>query len=79
MARANVIRLVAIYALVHDRPGLTVKQVAEGIGVSYYNVRNCLPTLEGAGLLLSEDERGRLFVFEDEGGVPIRGGRGSEA
>lgn len=63
MRRANRERLEAIWQAVERQPGVKAGQVAHELGVPRSSLMRALPALEEAGLLLSEDRRGRLWPF----------------
>lgn len=49
--------------LIEDRPGIRASEVAREMGVERSTVLRRLPALEEAGILLSEDDGGRLSLF----------------
>ena len=49
--------------IIREKPGLTAAQLAHELGVSRSTVTRRLPSLEEAGYLYSEDERGGLWPF----------------
>lgn len=51
------------YHTIEDHPGLNPTQLAEQLGVASSTIQRRLPSLEEAGLLLHEDERGGLWPF----------------
>jgi Mn-dependent DtxR family transcriptional regulator len=53
-------RLEAIWQVVEREPGLKPGQIARKLGIARSAVTRALPALEEAGLLLYEDDRGRL-------------------
>ena len=57
----------AIVALLMRRhpDGLTIGQLARLAGVAYESIRYVLYRLERRGLLLCEDDDGRLSIYED--------------
>ncbi len=48
-----------------SNPGKTAYKIAKIVGVDYRVVHSGMATLEKLGYLISEDECGRLYVFED--------------
>jgi Mn-dependent DtxR family transcriptional regulator len=60
MRDANQKRLESIWRTVEQEPGIRAGAVARKLGVPRSSVMRALPTLEQAGLLLSEDRKGRL-------------------
>lgn len=55
------VREIADY--VDHHPGSRPSEIAKDLGVSRATVTRTLPALEGAGRLLAEDNRGRLWPF----------------
>lgn len=47
------------------QPGVTPSQLARQLGVPTSTVTRRLPSLEEAGILLYEDEQGRLWPYQD--------------
>ena len=56
-------RLEAIWQAVEGEPGIRPGRVAEKLGVSRTAVIRALPALDDEGLLLSEDQKGRLWPW----------------
>ena len=56
-------RLERMADAVGQQPGISQSELARQLGVPRSTVKRDLPTLEQAGILLSEDERGRLALF----------------
>lgn len=57
-------RLESMAAVLAQCPeGLTQSELARQLNIPRCTVKRDLPTLEEAGILLSEDDRGRLFLF----------------
>lgn len=54
---------VQIYATLTVIPNQTATEVAKSLGVSRERVVSMLATMEGIGLLLAEDDDGRLTVW----------------
>ena len=67
MRRANRERLETIYRAVEQEPGIKAGGVARRLGLARSSVTRALPALEEAGLLLSEDGKGRLRVWVGKG------------
>ncbi len=49
--------------IIHEKPGITPAQLARELGVVRSTVTRRLPSLEEAGYLYAEDERGGLWPF----------------
>lgn len=57
-------RLQQMAEVIRQHPsGVSQSQIARKLGVPRCTVKRDLPTLEKAGILLCEDERGRLSLF----------------
>ncbi len=64
MARkADIQRIQQIERYIEEHPGSKPFDVAKGLKLSPSTVTRYLPALEEQGILLSEDERGRLWPF----------------
>jgi Mn-dependent DtxR family transcriptional regulator len=63
MRRAGKKRLEAIWQTVEDEPGIQAGKVAKKLGISRSSVTRALPAMDGEGLLLSEDQKGRLWPW----------------
>lgn len=50
-------------AIIAQQPGLTAGELARALGVPTSTVTRRLPSLEEAGILLYEDEAGRLWRY----------------
>jgi DNA-binding IclR family transcriptional regulator len=50
--------------VIHENPGITPAQLARELGVARSTVTRRLPSLEEAGYLYAEDERGGLWRFK---------------
>lgn len=61
--RTNEERVQAIGQLVEDNTGLTYSALAEMLGVPASSIMRALPDLEAQGILLAEDDAGRLSFF----------------
>ena len=62
MARKTSKRRVEMIAqAVQSNPGKRAGYIAQKLGLSRSSVTRALPALEEAGILLAEDEHGRLF------------------
>jgi DNA-binding MarR family transcriptional regulator len=53
-------------AKLRAQPGLSPRELAQQLGVPTSTVTRRLPSLEEAGMLLYEDEQGRLWPFTDD-------------
>ncbi len=56
------------FAQIAETPGLNPTELAERLGVASSTVQRRLPSLEDAGFLLAEDDRGGLWPFGKRGG-----------
>jgi len=54
-------RVEMIAQAVQSNPGKRAGYIAQGLGLSRSSVIRSLPALEEAGILLAEDNHGRLF------------------
>uniref|UniRef100_A0A540VD17 MarR family transcriptional regulator n=2 Tax=Litorilinea aerophila TaxID=1204385 RepID=A0A540VD17_9CHLR len=52
--------------LLEERPGLSAREIARHLDVAPSTVTRMLPNLEEAGILLYEDDKGRLWPFQQE-------------
>lgn len=52
-----------MYQIIAQEPGITPAELARRLNVDRATVHRRLPSLEEAGYLLSEDERGGLWPF----------------
>ncbi len=50
-----------LYCLIRLHPGCRISELARLLRVPYYIVYSRLVTLEGAGILLAEDDRGHIY------------------
>ncbi len=67
MARQpNPERLEGIYRKIEEYPGEHPGFIARLLGVNRSEVTRALPALEDRGLLVSEDDHGRLWPFRRE-------------
>jgi DNA-binding IclR family transcriptional regulator len=64
MRRTNEERMRAIWQAVGQEPGICPARVAQKLGIPRSSVLRALPALDEAGLLLSEDRRGRLWPWK---------------
>ena len=64
MRKTNVKRIEAIWQTVRREPGARPGRVARRLGIPRSSVLRALPALEEAGLLLSEDDHGRLWSWK---------------
>lgn len=53
-----------LYDVIKSNPGLTSREIGRLMGRSSNQVLTILPSLEAGGLLVSEDDVGRLFPME---------------
>lgn len=53
-------------ALIEAQPGIRASELAAKLGVDKSTVLRRMPSLEDAGILLVEDEHGRLFMYQRE-------------
>lgn len=68
MARpANHDRANEIYRTIEQNPGKKAGLIARLLGLNRSEVTRSLPTLEDKGLLVSEDEKGGLWLFRKNG------------
>lgn len=51
------------YRTIEQNPGLNPTELAEQLGMASSTIQRRLPSLEEAGFLLTEDERGGLWPF----------------
>lgn len=51
------------FATIEQNPGLNPTELAAQLGVASSTVQRRLPSMEEAGLLLAEDDRGGLWPF----------------
>jgi Fic family protein len=56
-------RLEQMAQVIERRPGISQAELARAMNMPRSTVKRDLPTLEKAGVLLSEDARGRLALF----------------
>lgn len=54
----------AMAALIEAQPGIRASELAAKLGVEKSTVLRRMPSLEDAGILLAEDEHGRLFMYQ---------------
>lgn len=65
MARpTNHDRAVQIYRAIEENPGKRAGLIARLLGLNRSEVTRILPALEDKGLLVSEDEKGGLWLFK---------------
>ena len=50
--------------IIHNKPGIRPSELARELRVARSTVQRRLPSLEEAGFLYSEDERGGLWPFK---------------
>ena len=63
MRRASKKRLEAIWQMVEQEPGIRAGRIAEKLGIPRSSVTRALPAMNDEGLLLSEDQKGRLWPW----------------
>ena len=63
MRHTNQKRLEAIWRTVEETPGIRAGQVARDLDLHRTTVMRALPAMEEEGLLLSEDDQGRLWSW----------------
>ena len=61
--QARQARLEQMAEAIEQQPGISQSELARQLGVPRSTVKRDLPTLEQAGVLLAEDERGLLSLF----------------
>ncbi len=52
-----------MYRIVEEQNGASARDIAQEIGVAASTVMRALPSMEEAGYLLYEDDKGRLWPF----------------
>lgn len=52
------------YRLIQSNPGLSATELSELMKVAPTTIQRRLPRMEEAGMLLSQDAKGRLWPFE---------------
>ena len=63
MRQTNQKRLEAIWRTVEENPGIRAGRVARNLDLHRTVVMRALPVMEEEGLLLSEDDQGRLWSW----------------
>lgn len=53
-----------IERMLQDDPGQSAREIADKLGVAPTTITRALPGMEEAGVLLYEDEKGRLWPFK---------------
>ena len=53
-----------IQQILQQDPGLSVRELARRVARASSPILRCLPGMEEAGYLISEDDNGRLWPFE---------------
>ncbi|MFN8485237.1 MAG: hypothetical protein U0768_19540 [Anaerolineae bacterium] len=61
--RTDETRIEDIARMIEEQPGLTANGIADLLGVPASSVARALPSVEESGVLLAEDDRGRLSFF----------------
>ena len=57
-------RLEVIWRTLEQEPGVPAGRLAKKLGIPRSSVMRALPSLDGEGLLLSEDQKGRLWPWK---------------
>jgi predicted transcriptional regulator len=55
-----------VYALLKEKPGLTPTQISRALGIGRHRVINALIFMEELDLMVSEDDSGRVYPFEED-------------
>ena len=55
-----------VQQIIEQHPGISIRELARQLGVAASTILRRLPSLEEAGILLSEDDEGGLWPFADE-------------
>ena len=58
--------LQVMYDRLKESPGISATELSRRLHVAPSTVQRRLPSLEEAGFLLSEDQAGRLWPYEDD-------------
>lgn len=66
MRKTNPQRVQDIWQAVQQEPGIRPAQLARRLGIPRSSVTRALPALDEQGLLLSEDQRGRLWPWQEK-------------
>ena len=53
----------AMVELIEQQPGISARDLAQQLGVAPSTVTRRLPSIDEAGILLAEDEKGGLWPF----------------
>lgn len=61
--RTDETRIEDIARVIQEQPGLTANGIADLLGVPSSSVTRALPSVEDSGVLLTEDDHGRLAIF----------------
>ena len=56
-----------VQQIIEQHPGISIRELACQLGVAASTILRRLPSLEEAGILLSEDDEGGLWPFDHEG------------
>jgi Mn-dependent DtxR family transcriptional regulator len=59
-------RVQDIWQVVQQEPGIRPGRIAQKLGIPRSSVTRALPALDEAGMLLSEDRRGRLWPWKEK-------------
>ncbi len=55
-----------VQQIIEQHPGVSAREIARQLGVAASTIVRRLPSLEEAGVLLSEDDKGGLWPFDNE-------------
>ncbi len=64
MRYADKEKLEAIWQVVEQEPGIRPARIAQKLNIPRSSVTRALPAMEMEGLLLSEDDQGRLWPWK---------------
>ncbi len=59
-------RIEAVALYVNNHPGSKATDIARGLGIPPSSVTRLLPSLQDTGFLLSEDDTGGLWPFDEQ-------------
>jgi Mn-dependent DtxR family transcriptional regulator len=66
MRRTDPQRVQDIWQAVRQEPGIRPGRIAQKLDIPRSSVTRALPALDEAGMLLSEDRRGRLWPWKEK-------------